>query len=149
LKYNWPSGSYLLINVVAQLRTHRRKVNIASILMLAIMFRLGLGFAHAGAVLDVLQPAGEANVSSQSGYCGPGSENNSVHLIEMLCPLCHAISSEDDQDMDTLASIAAPGAVILATRPRNAFLTAVYSASANPYFNSRAPPSDSPDQRVG
>lgn len=113
------------------------------------MFRLGLGFAHAGAVLDVVQPADEANDSLRGGYCVPGSENNSVHLIEMLCPLCHAISSEDDQDMDSLARFTASGAVILATKPRNAFLTAVYRASVNRYFNSRAPPSDFPDQRAG
>ncbi|MEJ2176633.1 MAG: hypothetical protein P8Y12_01470 [Gammaproteobacteria bacterium] len=135
--------------MLARLRTDRRKINIASILLLTIMFRLGLGFAHAGAVLDVVQPADEANDSLRGGYCGPGSENNSVHLIEMLCPLCHAISSEDDQDMDSLARFAASGAVILATNPRNAFLTAVYRVSVNRYFNSRAPPSDFPDQRTG
>lgn len=117
--------------------------------MLTIMFRLGLGFAHAGAVFDELQQADEVIFSSQSGYCGPGSENNSVHLIEMLCPLCHAISSEDDQDMDTLASFAVSGATILTTKPRNAFETAAYSSTANRYFNSRAPPSDFQDQRAG
>ena len=66
--------------------------------MLAIMFRLGLGMAHAGIAQGALSVSGDDEGVSQSVYCGPVGEQEILRLVDMLCPVCHALSSVDDQE---------------------------------------------------
>ena len=107
--------------------------------MLAIMFRLGLGMAHAGVVQSIPIKSEDNQGPHISFYCGALGEQENLQLIDMLCPVCHALSCEDD-----LEEAARPDSRIFAVVPLFPKSDLFHSGSELPgawsYIRARAPP---------
>lgn len=64
------------------------------------MFRLGLGLGLAhGAIMQSPISGVVTDSSLTRGFnCGPTGEQNNLQLLNLLCPVCHALSSADELD---------------------------------------------------
>ena len=95
MKYNPDTTLHPITNLLSQLRINRRRINFASAVTLAIMFRLGMGMAHAGVSHNVLTGSEESQSPRTSYYCVASGEQENSRLIDMLCPVCHALACSD------------------------------------------------------
>lgn len=124
------------------LRANRRRVNIASFMMLAIMFRLGLGLAHGAIIQSPIWGVVTDSSLTRGVNCGPTGERNSLQLLNLLCPVCHTLSSADE--LDTVVN---PSVTEFSVSSSAGEMTAAVSVSVPAYrphvnFWSRAPPYD-------
>jgi hypothetical protein len=108
--------------------------------MLAIMFRLGLGLAHGAIMQSPISGVVTDSSLTRGNNCGPTGEQNSLQLLNLLCPVCHALSSADELDTGINTS-----PIEFSTSSSAGELTAAVSESVPAYrshvnFWLRAPP---------
>lgn len=104
------------------------------------MFRLGLGLAHGAIMQSPISGVVTDSSLTQGVNCGPTGEQNSLQLVNLLCPVCHALSSADELDTGINPGITEFSVSSSAGEMTTAVsvLVPVYRSRVN--FWSRAPP---------
>jgi hypothetical protein len=64
---------------------NQMQLPVAHVLLLALLFRVGLGFGHGPMVSPVVDP-------EIGGYCGTLPDSDEPEIPYQGCPVCHALS---------------------------------------------------------